>query len=206
MCPKRCPHRYCRPAVPPRSVPRHRRVRPRGSGLHPAARGGGGRRVGLRADQSSELTWGAACPRGAERHDAGGRPTGSGGYRRARGGLLRQRPPMLGGGRGRTQSGALGGRDHRDRGHHQWRRVVEGSAGGRREHAAAERGLLPHRDRCMAVGSNGASLPGSGVVVTTTDAGTTWAPAMSPDQRTRGDQCRVHQPRRAAPPSSATAR
>ena len=32
----------------------------------------------------------------------------------------------------------------------------------------------------MAVGSNGASLPGSGVVVTTLDAGTTWSPAPSP--------------------------
>src|SRR5208283_4824821 len=33
---------------------------------------------------------------------------------------------------------------------------------------------------CMAVGSNGASLPGSGVVVTTVDAGTTWSPATAP--------------------------
>ena len=32
----------------------------------------------------------------------------------------------------------------------------------------------------MAVGSNGASLPGSGVVITTSDAGTTWTPAASP--------------------------
>jgi len=32
----------------------------------------------------------------------------------------------------------------------------------------------------MAVGSNGASLPGSGVVVTTQDAGATWSPATSP--------------------------
>ena len=33
---------------------------------------------------------------------------------------------------------------------------------------------------CMAVGSNGASLPGSGVVVATSDAGATWSPAPSP--------------------------
>jgi hypothetical protein len=33
---------------------------------------------------------------------------------------------------------------------------------------------------CMAVGSNGASIPGSGVVVTTVDAGTAWAPAAAP--------------------------
>ncbi len=38
----------------------------------------------------------------------------------------------------------------------------------------------PTPTECMAVGSNGASLPGSGVVVTTTDAGATWSPAMSP--------------------------
>ena len=38
----------------------------------------------------------------------------------------------------------------------------------------------PTATECMAVGSNGASLPGSGVVVTTTDAGATWSPAMSP--------------------------
>jgi len=38
----------------------------------------------------------------------------------------------------------------------------------------------PTATNCMAVGSNGASLPGSGVVVTTTDAGRTWAPATSP--------------------------
>lgn len=33
---------------------------------------------------------------------------------------------------------------------------------------------------CMAVGSNGASLPGSGVVVTTSDAGATWTTATAP--------------------------
>ncbi len=38
----------------------------------------------------------------------------------------------------------------------------------------------PSATQCMAVGSNGASLPGSGVVVTTSDAGTTWAAAGSP--------------------------
>jgi photosystem II stability/assembly factor-like uncharacterized protein len=38
----------------------------------------------------------------------------------------------------------------------------------------------PTVTRCMAVGSNGASLPGSGVVVTTTNAGSTWAPTTSP--------------------------
>ena len=38
----------------------------------------------------------------------------------------------------------------------------------------------PTPTECMAVGSNGASLPGSGVVVTTTDAGATWSPAPSP--------------------------
>jgi photosystem II stability/assembly factor-like uncharacterized protein len=38
----------------------------------------------------------------------------------------------------------------------------------------------PTPTECMAVGSNGASLPGSGVVVTTTDAGATWSPALSP--------------------------
>ena len=38
----------------------------------------------------------------------------------------------------------------------------------------------PTATNCMAVGSDGASLPGSGVVVTTTDAGRTWAPAKSP--------------------------
>ena len=32
----------------------------------------------------------------------------------------------------------------------------------------------------MAVGSNGASLPGSGVVVTTSDGGGSWSPAVSP--------------------------
>lgn len=38
----------------------------------------------------------------------------------------------------------------------------------------------PTRTDCMAVGSNGASLPGSGVVVVTRDAGHTWAPATAP--------------------------
>ena len=38
----------------------------------------------------------------------------------------------------------------------------------------------PAATECMAVGSNGASLPGSGVVITTSDAGTTWSPAASP--------------------------
>ena len=38
----------------------------------------------------------------------------------------------------------------------------------------------PTPTECMAVGSNGTSLPGSGVVVTTTDAGATWSPVMSP--------------------------
>ncbi len=38
----------------------------------------------------------------------------------------------------------------------------------------------PTSTRCMAVGSNGSSLPGSGVVVTTTDAGRTWAPVSAP--------------------------
>jgi len=38
----------------------------------------------------------------------------------------------------------------------------------------------PTSARCMAVGSNGSSLPGGGVVVTTTDAGQTWAPATAP--------------------------
>ncbi len=38
----------------------------------------------------------------------------------------------------------------------------------------------PTVTECMAVGSNGASLPGSGVVVTTTDAGTTWSPTTAP--------------------------
>ena len=52
----------------------------------------------------------------------------------------------------------------------------------------------PTPTECMAVGSNGASLPGSGVVVTTTDAGTTWSPAMSPPECPRGQQCRVRQP------------
>lgn len=38
----------------------------------------------------------------------------------------------------------------------------------------------PTTTECMAVGSNGASLPGSGVVVTTSDSGATWSPATSP--------------------------
>jgi photosystem II stability/assembly factor-like uncharacterized protein len=38
----------------------------------------------------------------------------------------------------------------------------------------------PTATDCMAVGSNGASLPGSGVVVTTSDSGATWSPATSP--------------------------
>jgi hypothetical protein len=38
----------------------------------------------------------------------------------------------------------------------------------------------PTATTCMAVGSNGASLPGSGVVITTGDAGATWSPAASP--------------------------
>ena len=38
----------------------------------------------------------------------------------------------------------------------------------------------PTSTECMAVGSNGASLPGSGVVVTTNDAGTTWSPVTAP--------------------------
>jgi photosystem II stability/assembly factor-like uncharacterized protein len=38
----------------------------------------------------------------------------------------------------------------------------------------------PAATSCMAVGSNGASLPGSGVVVTTSDGGATWSPATSP--------------------------
>jgi hypothetical protein len=38
----------------------------------------------------------------------------------------------------------------------------------------------PTATECMAVGSNGESLPGSGVVITTSDAGATWSPAASP--------------------------
>jgi photosystem II stability/assembly factor-like uncharacterized protein len=38
----------------------------------------------------------------------------------------------------------------------------------------------PTTTECMAVGSNGASLPGSGVVITTSDAGATWSAAVSP--------------------------
>jgi len=38
----------------------------------------------------------------------------------------------------------------------------------------------PTATECMAVGSNGASLPGSGVVVRTSDGGATWSPAVSP--------------------------
>jgi hypothetical protein len=39
----------------------------------------------------------------------------------------------------------------------------------------------PTTTECMAVGSNGASLPGSGVVITTSDAGATWSPAVTPE-------------------------
>ena len=38
----------------------------------------------------------------------------------------------------------------------------------------------PDKTDCMAVGSNGASLPGSGVVLTTTDGGTTWNQVATP--------------------------
>ena len=38
----------------------------------------------------------------------------------------------------------------------------------------------PTATECMAVGSNGASLPGSGVVITTSDGGATWSPAAAP--------------------------
>jgi photosystem II stability/assembly factor-like uncharacterized protein len=38
----------------------------------------------------------------------------------------------------------------------------------------------PTATECMAVGSNGASLPGSGVVVSTADAGATWSVASTP--------------------------
>jgi hypothetical protein len=38
----------------------------------------------------------------------------------------------------------------------------------------------PTATECMAVGSNGASLPGSGVVITTGDAGATWTAVASP--------------------------
>ena len=38
----------------------------------------------------------------------------------------------------------------------------------------------PTAKECMAVGSTGASLPGSGVVVTTNDAGTTWSSTAAP--------------------------
>ena len=38
----------------------------------------------------------------------------------------------------------------------------------------------PTTTDCMAVGSNGASLPGSGVVLTTTDGGATWNPVAAP--------------------------
>jgi len=38
----------------------------------------------------------------------------------------------------------------------------------------------PDASHCMAVGSNGASVPGSGVVYTTADRGVTWSPAAAP--------------------------
>ena len=38
----------------------------------------------------------------------------------------------------------------------------------------------PDRTHCMAVGSNGASVPGSGVVFTTADAGATWQQVAAP--------------------------
>jgi hypothetical protein len=38
----------------------------------------------------------------------------------------------------------------------------------------------PTVKKCMAVGTNGPSAPGSGVVLTTSDAGKTWTPAPSP--------------------------
>jgi photosystem II stability/assembly factor-like uncharacterized protein len=49
----------------------------------------------------------------------------------------------------------------------------------------------PTRTDCMAVGSNGASLPGSGVVVVTRDAGSTWTPATAPANAltVTGDHC-----------------
>ena len=92
---------------------------------------------------------------------------------------------LLGRRSGRT--GCLGrsrrcGRDHR---HRRRRHDVEGrstSPGGARLSSAASR--APRPSQCMAVGSNGSSLPGGGVVVTTSDAGRTWAPVAAP-QRAR---------------------
>ena len=180
MCPKRCPHRYCRPAVPPRSVPRHRRVRPRGRGLSlllaaVAVTGSGcaltnhpnrpGTPRVLGEPKGTTLVVGQPAPGGTGEFDAVSCATA--------------RRCWAVGVAG-PECGRVGDRDHRDRGHHQWRRVLEGSARGRREHATAQRSLVPHCDQLHGGRVNGGSLPGSGVVVTTTDAGRTWAPAKSP--------------------------
>ena len=144
-CTRNCaPHRYCRPAVLPRSVPRHRRARRRG-GLSLLLARGGGHRLGLCAGRAPEPRHPEPPrPRRAQGHAPRRRATGAQRHRAARGRVVRHRQAMLGGRCRRAESAGHGG--DRDRRHHQRRDVVEGPARGRREHAAAERDLVPDRD------------------------------------------------------------
>ena len=144
---KRCPHRYSRPSVPLRSVPRHRRVQRRSGGVTlllaaVAVTGSSCALTGHSGAPPAPRVLGE--PRGTPLMVGQPAPAGTGELER---GVLRQCPALLGGRRRRTQSGPGGGGDNRDRRHDQWRRVVEGPARGGREHATAQRGLLPHGDQ-----------------------------------------------------------
>ena len=113
----------------------------------PPPRCGGGHRVGLRAERTPGCDADSARPRRAQGHAPRGGAAGTSGYRRARRGVLRQRPALLGRGRGGTRIPPRRRVSTRDRRHHQRRQLVEGTTRGRRQHAAAERGLVPDRDR-----------------------------------------------------------
>src|ERR1700693_5411762 len=177
---KRCPHRYSRPFVPPRSVPRHRRVQRRSGGLSLliAAVAVTGSSCGLTGHSGTSpaprvlgeprgtpLTVGQPAPGGTGELSA----VSCANARRCWAvGVAGPNPAPAAVGTTVIVATTNGGVS--------WR--AQHVAGGSTPQLSGV--SCPTVTRCMAVGSNGASLPGSGVVVTTTNAGSTWSPATSP--------------------------
>ena len=147
-CAEECvPHRYCRPAVLSRSVPRHRRSRRHGGGLSlllaaVALTGSGCALSGHPASPPSPHVLGE--PKGTPL--AVGQPAPAGTGELGAVSCANARRCWAVGVAG-PESGPGGDRHGRDRRHHQRGQVVEGATGGRREHAAAERDLVPDPDR-----------------------------------------------------------
>ncbi len=177
---KEGPHRYCRLAVHSRSVPRHRRSRRHGAGLSlllaAVALTGSGCALGghpgapppphvLGEPKATPLAVGQPAPAGTGELGA----VSCANARRCWAvGVAGPNPAPVGTSAVVIVATANGGKSWKSQ------QVTGGTT-------PQLSGIsCPTATECMAVGSNGASLPGSGVVVTTTDGGTTWSPTMSP--------------------------